>query len=293
MRMLPTMAGVMARQRRAQEAGHKPRRAVTKARGRVGYAIGAQRLRGLHRFLRHMLFPVEQLTEKGLKWFDEKRPDSLKPVFTVHNSAADDRKRGPMRTSFDAGIRLDRMVRSAIRERKMPRKKQKKDYTSTWAGTVLMLVTDYFRVTPTRTQLLCASKAGQVATEIDFIGKDKEGGLVFFELKSTAGGTAYATDRKYAWSPYFVGHCKRAGIKLPRILLSQCDRDLLQVLCGRILYDEHANTWKTRDHKREASVSDMLVVRSPQPNVAEAYRVPSWMANLAQQILSFMCATAQ
>jgi hypothetical protein len=286
------MSYVLAKQRRAQEAGHKPRRSITKARGKVGYAIGSQRLRGLHRFLGTVLCPVEQLTQKGVKWFDEKRPEPLKPVFTAYNAAADDRKRGPMRTTFDAGIRLDRMVRSAIREQKLPSKKRKKDYTSTWAGTVLMLVTDYFRITPTHTQLLCASKAGQVGTEIDFIGKDKDGELVFFELKSTAGGGDYTSSAKYAWSQSFLNHCKQSGIKLPRILLSQCDRDLLQVLCGRILYDEHANTWKTRFHKPDCVVADMLVIRSPQPNQAEAYRVPSWMAKLSQQILSFMCSTA-
>jgi len=286
------MSQVLARQRRAQAANHKPRRAIIRARGKVGYAIGGQRLRGLHRFLRQLLFPVEQLTSEGIKWFDEKRPEPLKPVFTAYNSAADERKRGPMRTAFDAGIRLDRMVRAAIREGKLPRKKKKKDYTGTWAGTVLMLVHDYFRVTPTQTQLLCASKQGQVGTEIDFIGKDKDDGLVFFELKSTAGGTNYTAQTKYAWSPDFVKHCKRIGRPVPRVLLSQCDRDLLQVLCGRILYDEHTRSWKTRFHKAGAKVADMLVIRSPQPNVAEAYRVPSWMAELTHQILSFMCATA-
>lgn len=258
----------------------------------MGYSIGSQRLRGLHRFLRQVLCSSDQLSATGRQWFDEKRPEPLTPVFTAYNPAADERKRGPMRTTFDAGLRLDRMVRAAIRERKLPRKKQKKDYSDTWAGTVLSLVEDYFRYKPTQTQLLCASRDGQVGTEVDFIGKDKDGALVLFELKSTAGGLEYCSSAKYAWSREFVAHCKQHGVKLPRFLLSQCDRDLMQVLCGRILYAEHARTWKSRFHKSDIPVADLILVRSPQPNVAEGYRVPLWMAKLSQQILSFMCATA-
>lgn len=197
-----------------------------------------------------------------------------------------------MRTTFDAGIRLDRMVRAAIRESKLPTRRRKTDYSGTWAGTVLMLVQQYFHYTPTQTQLLCASREGRVGTEVDFLGKDQDGNLIFFELKSTSGGTSYTVAPQYAWAPEFVRHCERTRYRLPRCLLSQCDRDLLQVLCGRILYDEHARSWKSRFHRTNATVADMLVIRSPQPNLAEAYRVPAWMAELSQQILTFMCATA-
>jgi hypothetical protein len=121
---------------------------------------------------------------------------------------------------------------------------------------------------------------------------------VLFELKSTTGGADYSTVPRYAWSKAFWRHCAklsnpRALRPLPQLLLSQCHRDLLQVLLGRILYEEHAARWKTRMHSCTAKIRDLLVIRSPQPDTAEAYRVPVWMARLSQQILSFMCATGK
>lgn len=289
----PTVSAEQRKAKRAAEVKQtqKPRRHIIRGRGKVGYAIGSTKLRGLHRFLDELLLPIERFTADGLRWFNGKRPESLLPIAAIENQSAEDSKRGPMPTIFAAGIRLDRAVRAAIRESKLPRKKQKKDYSTTWAGTVLALVQNALRVKPTQSQLLCASERGRVGTEIDFIGKDEEDALVVFELKSTT-GEFYSIEGKYAWHPRFIALCQQARVELPRILLSQCERDLLQALCGRILYEEYTRTWASRLHKRGARMRTPIVIRSPAPALAEAYAVPKWMSDISEQILAYMCATA-
>lgn len=266
----------------------KPRRVVIRGQGKCGYAVGRQRLRGVHRFLDELLVPIETLSASDRAAFDRKA-EAPRAEFTAHNPDASERKRGPMKTSFSAGLRLDAQVRAAIRAYKRTGKWDR----STWSGTVLMMLLEFFRYKPTHTQLLCVSQRGDVGTEIDFMGVDALRKLIFFELKSTAGGVDYVTAPRYAWSKAFWRNCSSGGGVLPRMLLTQCHRDLLQVLVGRILYEEHAARWKTRMHSRTAQIRDLLVIRSPQPDTAEAYRVPAWMAGLTQQILSFMCATAK
>lgn len=275
------------------------------------YALGKIRLRGVHRFLDDFLTqsisslsPSEikqadeqtnraNLAEEDTKMKDEsavKSPFTL-PRFTSVNHAACDKKRGPMKTIYDAGTRLDRAVQKAIKGmRARPPVQPKQD---TWAYTVLRLVTERFEYKPTKAQVLCATEVGCTATEIDFIGTDKEGKeVVVFELKSKSGGSEYWTKRIYAWSAAFLRFCRSKGLDLPQMTLSQSEMDLLQVLCGRILMQAHSERWPNKTvHKPRAKFADLLVIRSPKPDTAEAFRVPGWMAKLADKIYGFMCIT--
>lgn len=287
--------------------GDCPRRSVYNdkfGRKKPRYVSGSQSLKGLHRFMetRLVVDAVEfyaRASQRERIALNTQPRDIVQPIAVSFNMQASEAKRGPQRTSFSIGTRVHRQLRTAIKElnalkvkpRNGAKPRKKKKLTAfrhkPWIATILRLVQQHFGYVLTDGELLVGCKRAGVGTEIDFVGydgSDPKGkkAVVIFELKTTR-PQGYTTALKFCFSREFI---EIAGI--PNRLMSQCECDLIQALCGKVLYKAHSRQWPSRKHMPDADIADILVIHSPDPAHATAYRVTPWMARLAGFIRKLM-----
>jgi hypothetical protein len=286
----------------SEKENPKPRRVRFRKDGKSGkcYAVGRTRLMGIHPFIDRFL--LKRLTETTAS---ELRLYSQQPCASFVNIDTDESKRGPpQKNKFAIGDRFHRQWKTAIKSLvKRQVNKRKKTTTNQptkitrplrihpWVKTVLSVIQNPmphglgYRVVDA--EMLVAWKEARIGTELDGVAvADSFHGsrhVVIIELKTNK-PAGYASTPVYEFTDEFR---RLSGISVRRGI-TQCEADLWQALCGKVLLGEFAKRWPSKNFPSDLKFVDVLVVHSATPKQADAYRVPKWMAELTPALMKLM-----